>query len=201
MKCHNKNHKMASYFFQIVFKNNVLIVIFNTHWHQSFRVVWSITVVKSYVKNWDLTDLIFLVIKSAQLLIFAWKELFSESVCLIWMHFFMSHGWRVSVRCKQGSKQNQEMQEMTWKVLFASSLVLLSKTCLCEVRKTIKVEKLGTPHIPAHLRLEAGDQKEVTVCLKFRTFAYKDGFHCPFAIYTGIIIWLVSTSSWHLFSD
>ena len=75
-----------------------------------------------------------------------------------------------------------------WKLLFASSLVLLTKTCLCEVRKTIKVEKYGAPYIPAHLRLEAGDQKEVTVCLKFRTFAYKDGFHCPFAIYTGLTI-------------
>ena len=56
------------------------------------------------------------------------------------------------------------------------------------MRKTIKVEKYGAPYIPAHLRLEAGDQKEVTVCLKFRTFAYKDGFHCPFAIYTGLVI-------------
>ena len=78
------------------------------------------------------------------------------------------------------------------KLLFASSLVLLTKTCLCEVRKTIKVEKYGAPYIPAHLRLEAGDQKEVTVCLKFRTFAYKDGFHCPFAIYTGLIICMIS---------
>ena len=80
------------------------------------------------------------------------------------------------------------LQKMMWKLLFAYSLVLLSKTCLCEMRKTIKVEKYGAPYIPAHLRLEAGDQKEVTVCLKFRTFAYKDGFHCPFAIYTGLII-------------
>ena len=80
------------------------------------------------------------------------------------------------------------LQKKMWKLFFASSLILLSKTCLCEMRKTIKVEKYGAPYIPAHLRLEAGDQKEVTVCLKFRTFAYKDGFHCPFAIYTGLII-------------
>ena len=137
-------------------------------------------------------------IKPSKLLNFAWKELFIESVCLVWMHFFKSHGWRVPVRCKLGLKQNhtyRETAQKMWKLLFASSLVLLTKTCLCEVRKTIKVEKYGAPYIPAHLRLEAGDQKEVTVCLKFRTFAYKDGFHCPFAIYTGLIIWLVSTSA------
>ena len=82
------------------------------------------------------------------------------------------------------------------KFLFASFLILPMNTCLCEMRKTIKVEKLvslgdtgyeGT-EVPAHYRLEAGDQKEITVCLKFRTFAYRDGFNCPFYISTGLII-------------
>ena len=36
----------------------------------------------------------------------------------------------------------------------------------------------------AHLLLEAGDQKEATVCLKFRTFAYNEGFGFPFHIST-----------------
>ena len=82
------------------------------------------------------------------------------------------------------------------KFLFAPFLILPMTTCLCEMRKTIKVEKLvslgdtgyeGT-EVPAHNRLEAGDQKEITVCLKFRTFAYRDGFNCPFYISTGLII-------------
>ena len=69
-------------------------------------------------------------------------------------------------------------------------------TCLCEMRKTIKVEKLvslgdtgyeGT-EVPAHYRLEVGDQKETRVCLKFRMFAYRDGFNCPFYISSGPII-------------
>ena len=55
------------------------------------------------------------------------------------------------------------------------------------MRKTIKVEKYPFPRggdPAATYILEAGDQKEVTVCLKFRTFAYNEGFGCPFAMTT-----------------
>ena len=66
-------------------------------------------------------------------------------------------------------------------------MLLQITTSLCEMRKTIKVEKYPFPRggdPAAHYILEAGDQKEVTVCLKFRTFAYNDGFGCPFAMTT-----------------
>ena len=69
-------------------------------------------------------------------------------------------------------------------------LLLQITMSLCEMRKTIKVEKYPFPRggdPAARYILDAGDQKEVTVCLKFRTFAYNEGFGCPFAMTTGLI--------------
>ena len=58
---------------------------------------------------------------------------------------------------------------------------------LCEMRKTIKVEKLpfptGSDHA-AQFILDVGDQKEATLCMKFRTFAYNEGFGSPFVMFT-----------------
>ena len=69
-----------------------------------------------------------------------------------------------------------------------SFILLLQITMsLGEMRRTIKVEKYPFPRggdPAARYILEAGDQKEVTVCLKFRTFAYNEGFGCPFAMTT-----------------
>ena len=57
---------------------------------------------------------------------------------------------------------------------------------LCEMRKTIKVEKLPFPSASGHaanFSLDVGDQKEVTLCMKFRTFAYNEGYGLPFNIF------------------
>ena len=58
----------------------------------------------------------------------------------------------------------------------------------CGTRKTIKTEEYPFPRghepWPADQFLKVGDQEEVTVCLRFRTFAYNEGFGCPFAILT-----------------
>ena len=58
----------------------------------------------------------------------------------------------------------------------------------CGMRKTIKTEEYPFPRghepWPADQFLKVGDQEEVTVCLRFRTFAYNEGFGCPFAILT-----------------
>ena len=65
------------------------------------------------------------------------------------------------------------------------------RTSFCEMRKTIKVLKFpqigkfgGYSKPVGHYDFETGDQKEVTVCMKFRTFAYNEGFGCPFFIHT-----------------
>ena len=74
-----------------------------------------------------------------------------------------------------------------WILLGASLIILQIATSFCEMRKTIKVEKYPFPRggdPAARYILDAGDQKEVTVCLKFRTFAYNEGFGCPFAMTT-----------------
>ena len=56
----------------------------------------------------------------------------------------------------------------------------------CEMQKTIKVEKLPFPKYDsehaAQYTLEVGDQKEVTLCLKFRLFSYNEGYGSPFYI-------------------
>ena len=57
---------------------------------------------------------------------------------------------------------------------------------LCEMQKTIKVEKLPFPKYDteraAQYTLDVGDQKEATLCLKFRTFAYNEGYGSLFHI-------------------
>ena len=138
---------------------------------------------------------LFCIICNLQLLKVAWQALFIINGCLASMLFpsWLRRTSSLLSRILLRPPVFWDFERM-WRILFASPLILFYiMSCLCEMRKTIKVEKYGAPYIPAHLRLEAGDQKEVTVCLKFRTFAYKNGFHCPFAIYTGLIIWLVST--------
>ena len=68
-------------------------------------------------------------------------------------------------------------------------LILYIPTSSCTTRKTIKTEQYPFPKgqepWPAERFLKVGDQAEVTVCLRFRTFAYNEGFGCPFAIWTG----------------
>ena len=67
-------------------------------------------------------------------------------------------------------------------------LILYIPTSSCTTRKTIKTEQYPFPKgqepWPAEQFLKVGDQAEVTVCLRFRTFAYNEGFGCPFAIWT-----------------
>ena len=67
-------------------------------------------------------------------------------------------------------------------------LILYIPTSSCATRKTIKTEQYPFPKgqepWPAERFLKVGDQAEVTVCLRFRTFAYNEGFGCPFAIWT-----------------
>ena len=122
-----------------------------------------------------------------QLLKVAWQALFILNGCLVSMHF---PSWLRST----SSLLSQILLrppvfwdlEGMWRILFASPLILFYiMSCLCEMRKTIKVEKLG-PHYAANTLLEVGDQKEITVCLKYRTFAYRNGFNCPFVIHTGL---------------
>ena len=85
------------------------------------------------------------------------------------------------------------------------SLLLHISGSLSALQKTIKVEKYPFPRggePAARLLLQAGDHREVsafnsstqciyhlkvTICLKFRTFAYNEGFGCPFAMTTGLI--------------
>ena len=74
-----------------------------------------------------------------------------------------------------------------WTRLFSILFILQIPPGQCETRKTIKMEKYPFPRgddPAAHYILEAGDQKEATVCLKFRTFAYNEGFGFPFSIST-----------------
>ena len=54
-----------------------------------------------------------------------------------------------------------------------------------EMRKTIKIEKRGFPmdwDIGVKSYFDPGDEKEVTICLRFRTFSYNEGFGWPFHI-------------------
>ena len=68
-------------------------------------------------------------------------------------------------------------------------VLLLISSSLCEMQKTIKVEKLPFPWFgfplghAANLSLDVGDKKEVTLCMKFRTFAYNEGYGQPFKVY------------------
>ena len=59
-------------------------------------------------------------------------------------------------------------------------MLLQISSSLCEMQKTIKVEKLPFPKYDsvtaAQYPLEVGDQKEVTLCLKFRLFSYNEGY-------------------------
>ena len=71
--------------------------------------------------------------------------------------------------------------------LYAAIVILQVTTSFCEMRKTIKVLKFpqigkfgGFSKPVGHYDFEPGDQKEVTICMKFRTFAYNKGFGCPF---------------------
>ena len=53
------------------------------------------------------------------------------------------------------------------------------------MRKTIKVEKRAFPkdyNNGINRFFDPGDQKEVTICLRFRTFSYNEGFGSPFVI-------------------
>ena len=76
---------------------------------------------------------------------------------------------------------------MNTKILELLGILLQTSYCLCQMRKTIKVEKLPFPSAgwgdrAANLSLNVGDQKEVTLCFKFRTFAYNEGSSNPFSI-------------------
>ena len=62
-------------------------------------------------------------------------------------------------------------------------LILKIPRALCEKRKTIKIEKRGFPHgwdIGVRKYFDPGDQKEVTICMRFRTFSYNEGMGWPF---------------------
>ena len=64
-------------------------------------------------------------------------------------------------------------------------LLLQIFSCLCEIQKTLKVEKLPFPtgsEYVAKVCLDVGDQKEATTCFKFRIFAYNEGYGTPFRI-------------------
>ena len=75
--------------------------------------------------------------------------------------------------------------------LYAAIVILQVTTSFCEMRKTIKVLKFpqigkfgGFSKPVGHYDFEPGDQKEATICMKFRTFAYNEGFGCPFFMVT-----------------
>ena len=128
-----------------------------------------------------------LIMKVTQLLKFAWQASFILNDCLASMHF-SSWLWSTSSLLSRILLRHPLFGdfEVMWRILFGSSFILFHiMSCLCEMRKTIKVEKLG-PHYAANTLLEVGDQKEITVCLKYRTFAYRNGFNCPFVIHTGL---------------
>ena len=81
------------------------------------------------------------------------------------------------------AKKGKEMKSS----LYAAIVILQVTTSFCEMRKTIKVLKFpqigkfgGFSKPVGHYDFEPGDQKEVTICMKFRTFAYNKGFGCPF---------------------
>ena len=95
-------------------------------------------------------------------------------------------------------------------------------TSWCDMRKTIKTEKIQFPRghapWPAVQVFEPGDQKEVAViivivivivividkvavCLRFRTFAYNEGFGCPFALWTNCPGEELCTSASRAFPD
>ena len=75
--------------------------------------------------------------------------------------------------------------------LAAALLILQITTSLCQMRKTIKVlkfpkiGKFGGYAKPVAIHdLDPGDRKEATTCMKLRTFAYNEGFGCPFNLHT-----------------
>ena len=75
--------------------------------------------------------------------------------------------------------------------LAAALLILQITTSLCQMRKTIKVlkfpkiGKFGGYAKPVAIHdFDPGDQKEATTCMKLRTFAYNEGFGCPFNLHT-----------------
>ena len=142
----------------------------------------------AFFKRWQKLPSPFLcIICNLQLLKVAWQALFILNGCLVSMHF---PSWlrRTSFLLSRILLRPPVFWyfERMWRISFASPLILFYiMSCLCEMRKTIKVEKLG-PHYAATTLLEVGDQKEITVCLKYRTFAYRNGFHCPFVIHTGL---------------
>ena len=64
-------------------------------------------------------------------------------------------------------------------------LLLQISFSVCQMQKTLKVEKLPFPtgsEYVAKYPLDVGDQKEVTLCLKFRIFSYNEGYAFPFRI-------------------
>ena len=77
-----------------------------------------------------------------------------------------------------------KMAKMIFVVLLQCCFLILKiPTALCEKRKTIKIEKRGFPHgwdIGVRKYFDPGDQKEVTICMRFRTFSYNEGMGWPF---------------------
>ena len=77
--------------------------------------------------------------------------------------------------------------------LAAALLILQITTSLCQMRKTIKVLKFpkigkfgGYDKSVAIYDFDPGDQKEATMCMKIRTFAYNEGLGCPFYLHTKV---------------
>ena len=111
---------------------------------------------------------------------------------------FSYHIFRAQTMTRSTGRKFKSLQ-LLW------CLLLHISGSLSALQKTIKVEKYPFPRggePAARLLLQAGDHKEVsafssstqciyhlkaTVCLKFRTFAYNEGFSCPFAMTTGLV--------------
>ena len=76
----------------------------------------------------------------------------------------------------------------------AATLIIMEITIsLCQMRKTIKVLKFpkigkfgGYDKSVAIYDFDPGDQKEATMCMKIRTFAYNEGLGCPFYLHTKV---------------
>ena len=143
-----------------------------------------------------------------------YHKLFTFSLCFrLFKHILFWDGIRLCPQIKSFSFSYHIfwVQTMTrskgrkFKSLQLWSLLLHISGSLSALQKTIKVEKYPFPRggePAARLLLQAGDHKEVsafgcstqciyplkaTVCLKFRTFAYNEGFGCPFDMTTGLI--------------
>ena len=121
---------------------------------------------------------------------------FKMESCLEWLRLAIFYLLVCKFARKYRGLQSASRRITTKKMrgVLAATLIIMEITIsLCKMRKTIKVLKFpkigkfgGFDKSVAIYDFDPGDQKEATMCMKIRTFAYNEGLGCPFYLHTKV---------------